>query len=501
MTASRVFLYFCLAFVAGVFFDSVFQISQLFMLGILIVGLILITVFWRYPEGKPAASYGASKNFAIAGFCILFLVLGIWRHQGAEMGIINNELVKFNDSGESITIEGIVAEEPSIKEKSIKLIINNEQGRVLITTNRYPEYQYGDKLKITGKLKTPSEDIEGFNYKEYLSKDGIYSEMSWPGIEVVSKNQGNFIFSKILSLKEKLREVIYQNLSPPQSSVLGAVILGDKRQLSEDLKNKLNIAGVRHIAAISGMHITILAGILMAFFISLGFWRSQAFYFAVALLVLYIVMVGAPVSAIRAGIMGGLFLLGQKTGRISASSRAIVFVAAAMLFQNPLLLKLDVGFQLSFLAVMGIIHLLPFLQDWLRFVPNPGIFPLRSVLAMTISAQIFTLPILIYNFGYFSLVAPLVNILIVPLLSFVMISGFFFGLAGIFFPVLGWIFSWPAWLLLTYIILIVDFFSRVPFAAISAENISWGWLALFYLILGFFVWRQKERQKLKFLNY
>jgi competence protein ComEC len=212
-------------------------------------------------------------------------------------------------------------------------------------------------------------------------------------------------------------------------------------------------------------------------------------------------MVGAPASAVRAGIMGGLLLLGQKAGRISTSSRAIVFVAAFMLFLNPLILKLDIGFQLSFLAVMGIIHISPFFQEWLKVIPNYGTFPLRNILAMTFSAQLFTLPILIYNFGYFSLVAPFANILIVPLLSFVMIFGFIFVFCGTIFPVLGFVFSWFIWLLLAYVIFIVDFFSKLPFASISVGNISWLWLAGFYLVLGLVFWKIKKSQELKFLQY
>jgi len=178
--------------------------------------------------------------------------------------------------------------------------------------------------------------------------------------------------------------------------------------------------------------------------------RSRSFYFTLLLLGLFIVMIGLPSSAVRAGIMGGFFLLAQKLGRPQAGVRAVVFAAVGMLAFNPLLLKSDVGFQLSFLAVMGIIYLTPFLQRFLKF----------RVLAMTLAAQIFTLPILIYNFGYFSKVAVLTNVLIVPLLAYLMGLGFIFILAGLIFQPLGWLLSWPIWLLLTYITKIVEFFSK-----------------------------------------
>lgn len=477
------------------------------MLGILIAGLILISVFWPFDKlgassfGKPRASLGR-KQLVVIGFCLLFFAAGAWRHQAAELRITNNELRVFNDREETVTFTGIITTEPDVREKSIKLTIDDltietEAGplfvssKVLVTIGRYPEYEYGDKLKIAGKLETPQQ-FEDFNYKDYLKKDGIYSVMYFPEIELTNKDQGNLFFAKILSFKNKLRESIYQNLSPPQSSILGAMILGDKRKMSDDLKEKLNIVGVRHITAVSGLHVAILASILMTLLIGLGFWRQQAFYFSIILIALFIIMTGLQPSAIRAGIMAGLFLLAQHMGRMNTSSRTIVFAAAVMLALNPLLLRLDVGFQLSFLAMMGIIYLLPVFREWLRFIPEERFFNLRSILAMTLSAQIFTLPILVYSFGRMSLIGVPANILIVPLLYWIMIFGFISALIGIFWQPLGWILSWPAWFLLTYVTKIVDWFSQIPSASLTLE-ISWIWLIISYLILGFSVWRLQER--------
>ena len=527
MTASRIFLYFCLSFIGGIFLNSVVKISQLLMLGALIFGILLIFI-------PPSLNLRKRAGLVAIGFCILFLVVGIWRHQLSGLRIIrNNELRKYNDQEKIITLVGVIAKEPDIREKSVKLTVQPENinGKVLVTANRYPEYQYGDKLKITGKLKTPQVFSEGdedksssssfaiaqdFNYKDYLKKDGIYSVMDWPKIELLERGKytgpTRAIYAIILDFKNKLRESIYQNLSPPESSILGAMILGDKRKISDEWKNKLNIAGVRHITAVSGLHVTVLSSILMTFLLWLGFWRQQAFFGAILIIALFIVMTGLQPSAIRAGIMGGLFLLAQYFGRMNSASRAIFFAGAVMLAQNPLLLKLDVGFQLSFLAMMGIIYLMPIFRDyflkrfpiewfqkywWLSWLP---IKSLGGILVMTFSAYLFTLPILIYNFGYISLVAPITNILIVPLLYLIMIFGFLFGLAGMIWQPLGWLLSLPAWLLLTYVIKIVDISSKLPFAFKTLE-ISWIWLAISYLILGLVTWRLQESQKLKFLGY
>ena len=118
---------------------------------------------------------------------------------------------------------------------------------------------------------------------------------------------------------------------------------------------------------------------------------------------------------------------------------------------------------------------------------------------MTLSAQIFTLPILIYNFGYLSLVSPITNVLIVPLLPYIMGLGFIFGIAGLIFQPLGWLLSLPCWLILTYSLKIIDFLSQ-PWAFKTLE-VSWIWLVISYSILGLITWRLQENQKLKFLQY
>lgn len=472
MTKSKIFLYFCLSFIIGVLLSSVCFMPQLIMLGFLILGILLISVLWQY------------KKMVVLGFCLLFLVFGIWRHQQALSNI--PQVVEQN-----ISFVGVVVAEPNIRQNHTKLTLfdtssQSIKGKILVSTSKYPAYQYGDKLKVSGKIQAP-QVFEDFNYQGYLAKDGIYSVMYFPEIEFVGKDDQSLvsiIYSKILEFKNKLRNSIDQNLSPPQISILAAIILGDKRSISDEWQQKLNVTGVRHITCVSGMHTIILSAILMWLGLRLGLWRGQAFYFAVILLALFIVMVGLPSSAVRAGIMAGIFLLAQKIGRLNSADRAIVFAASLMLIQNPLLLKSDVGFQLSFLAALGIIYLMPVFQYWFQKISIFRFFSsVTSLLAMTLAAQIFTLPILIYNFGYLSRIAPLANILIVPFLPYIMVFGFIFSLAGMFWQPLGWILSFPVWFLLTYLTKIIDWFSGFSWAALVVENVHWLWLAITYLIL------------------
>jgi len=496
MTPSKILFCFCLSFIGGIFLSSFFVPPLLYLGGGLILGLVFISVFWEY------------KKIVIAGFCILFFVFGVWRHQTFLSKIEDFRIKKFIKK--EVNLIGLIEGEPDIREKSTKLTIKIEEikydgqwqsdfeGKILVTAWRYPEYRYGDKLKIIGRLEEPK-IFEGFNYKNYLLKDGILAVMDFPEIELIGKGFGNPVIRAIFSFKNKLKESLNSVMSPPQSALSEALIFGDEENISKDWKEKLNLTGTRHIAAVSGMNITIICGLILNFLLFLGFWRHQAFYFSVILIILYILMIGAPASAIRAGIMGILFLTAQHFGRISTGSRAIVFAATLMLAINPLLLKLDIGFQLSFLAILGLIYLQPIFLDFFKKIPK--FLQLRQTLSSTISAQFLTFPILIYNFGQISLISPFINILIVPLLPTITILGFIFSFIGIIFQPLGWILSFPAWLLLTYLLKIIGFFSKISFAFLTLKNVHWIFLLISYLTLGLLTWRLQESQKLKFLKY
>ena len=495
MTKSKIFLYFCLSFITGIFLNSIIKIPQLLMLSFLILGILLISVFWKY------------RDFVIFGFCILFLILGIWRHQIFLSKLENSEIKKHIN--ENIVLIGVVDAEPDIREKVIKLKIRIEgiDNEILVTARRYPEYQYGDKLKITGRLEEP-QIFEDFNYKNYLLKDGILAVINFPEMELIGENFGNPIMKSLFSLKQRLKESLNNVMSPPQSGLLEALFFGDEENIPKDWKEKFNLTSTRHIAAVSGMNITIISALILNFLLFLGFWRPQAFYLSIILIFLYILMIGAPASAVRAGIMGILFLAAQHLGRISTGSRVIVFAATLMLIQNPLLLTLDIGFQLSFLAVMGLIYLQPIFSDFLKKIPDFflkdltfEIFQVRVNLSATLAAQIFALPILIYNFGQVSIISPITNILILPLIPIITILGFIFSFIGIFWQGLAQILSWPAWLLLSYILKIIDLSSKIPFSYLIFKNVHWIFLPISYLALGILTWRLQENQKLKFLKY
>ncbi len=486
MSSSKILFFLCLFFVAGIFLESIIKIPQFFIWGILVLGIIFVFLSLLFKK----------LGFAM-GFCLLFLAIGILRVQISEFNIASDKLSKFNGKGQ-IVLAGIISDEPDIRDTSQKIKVKVDNSTVLVTTAKYPEYKYLDRVKITGKLETPMV-ADDFNYKNYLLPDHIYSVMSFPKIEIVStKNQYSicsYLYEKVLFLKQKLDQDIQNNFSPPQSSILQGTLLGENGTISQDLKDKLNITGLRHFIAISGLHIVIIISIVMSFLLACGMWRNKAFYITVIFICIYIVLTGMSAAALRAGIMGGTYLLGQKLGRQVFSTRLIVLAAAVMLLVNPLLLFYDVGFQLSFLAVLGLIYFEPLIRNFIKFLCNiffgikikesqEGILMLISV---TVAAQIFTLPIMVFNFGVVSWVSPITNILILPVFYYLMLFGFLSSLVGIVWAGLGWLLSIPCYFLILYFMWVVNFFSQ-SWMAKPITNVSWVWVLFSYIVLGVATW-------------
>ncbi len=491
--ASKILLYACLFFIAGIFYIAIFQKLYWFLLLVLLLLALVAIIFFKQ-----------EKKFVIVCFC--FFIIGALRTSSAERIVGANPLEKLYER--EIVITAQITEEPEQRERTQKLVATIKKAfgqqvstdtKVLVYLSLYPQYHYADKVQLSGELEEPPL-LDDFDYKQYLARRGVYGIMFYPEIELIkSKNYETFsswLMGKTLDFKQKLRASLYKGFTYNQQHLLGAMILGDKTIMPDNLKQNLNKAGIRHLSAISGMHITIIAGILMLVFLGLGLWRQQAIILSIFCIFVFIILTGAQPSAIRAGIFSSLYFLGQILGRLSDSIRVILLGAVIMLAINPLYLN-EIGFQLSFLAVMGINYLYPILSFWLKRISNKG--KVRSILAMTLSAQIFTLPVLIYNFGYVSLVAPLTNILVLPVLPFVIALGFLSALLGIVSQYLALIFIFPTQILLSYIIQISEFFAGFRFSAIHLR-ISWVFIIIFYIFLAYFIRNHRKKHSFRLIN-
>lgn len=418
------------------------------------------------------------KIFWPLAFLCLFAALGVIRTEAFLFA--KDELKLFRDTEEIISLEGVIKGEPDLRENHIKytILAKPYNERILINAPLHQKLNPGDKISLTGRLQTPAE-FPDFNYRDFLLKDRIRTVAYYPELELIEKNRWHPL-GLILKVKDKLREVNRKILPFPQSEILAAMTLGDDSLVPQEVKDNFNKVGIRHITAISGMHIAIIIGILAGVLgqTSLG---SKTFWIVSIFLIFYVTLVGLPASAVRAGIMGSVLLLAGKVKRKYFAERALVLAGAVMLIFNPLLLRFDVGFQLSFLAVLGIITTAPFiakiLKKFLRWKY------LTQIVAMTLAAQVFTLPILIYNFGIFSTVSPLANVLVVPLVPFIIAGGFLAMLGGIVNQWLGIFLAFPVYFILKYITWLSEFLADSPWTFRTISGLHIFWMIFYYLLL------------------
>jgi len=326
-------------------------------------------------------------------------------------------------AGNEVKVVGRITSEPVAKGQSQNFNI----GRVKVITSLYPSWHYGDYLETVGTL-------------ERRVIGGLYSQFSliYPSI-VPMEPDSSFISPAALAIRLRTEvEKLYDRFLPePESSLLAGIVLGVKRGLPQEFYQNLQTTGTLHIVVASGYNISVVLGLIVGLLAGL-LRRQWAILVGFIAVVFYTAMAGGEPAIIRAAIMGSLAYLGQVLGRKSESLRLLVVAGGIMLLVNPFYL-LDIGFQLSFLATLGIV----LLAD-----------KLPKLIAETTAAQIFVWPLLYLHFGQMNPFAILVNVLIVWLVPYIMGLGAILAFFGWIVPlgaVLGWITYLPLHLMVSII--------------------------------------------------
>jgi competence protein ComEC len=261
-----------------------------------------------------------------------------------------------------------------------------------------------------------------------------------------------------------------------------------------------------HITAVSGLHVSIVAGILL----SLGVWlfgRRRPTYFVLALIGvwLYAVLTGWRPPVFRAAIMGSLWLFAAYIGRPRSALTSLLLAAAIMVGIHPLLLW-SASFQLSFAGVAGLVFLMPKFQDLGRkaftttregsgWGASSARFAIDT-LSVTLAAILFTLPLIAYYFGYISVVGLPTSFFIFPAVPSIIVASALTGIIGLFLLPLAQILGWVAWLFSAYVIGVVELFSALPFAACNI-SVNIAMIVAYYLVLALAIWLSGNWKKLK----
>lgn len=483
-----------------------------FLLGILLINHIgSVTYLLLIPAGMlallsviPSFHPFRREQYGSLTLLIIFLVLGAGYFHVRQTNDRPDDLTALE--GENLVLRGVVSRTPKATQYGrytwldLISISNDSIGhRVTAPVVAYLKasdstiFSLGDTLLVLADLKAATSRNEG--YLEYLHKQGIF-QAAYISKTIVKAQQHHSLMAQATDLRSTLTMRLSHMIPDTTMAAVGAAMfLGDKSDLSQEIKQQFAQAGLSHILAVSGLHVGVI-------FLGLGFLfhpvsRGKRGPLVKQLLVLagllgYMILTGAGAAVVRAVMMFGLVLvmklLGQKTHLLTALS----FSAWVQMLWNPAVV-FDVGFQLSYAAVLGIFLVLPWLErQWKGDIPV-WLSHLYAGMSVTIAATLFTAPFVIHYFGTFPTWFLVSNVLVSFLGFPLILMGFFSVLAGGIFP-----FSWvhevlgqSCEVLLNWLVTWAQMMNSLPYSSLTQETLSpvHGWIIASQLLAAFVLFK------------
>lgn len=445
---------FLISVLLGIFLGDLAGISLVIYLGITIPIIVLSIVFWKKSEWKLIL-------FILLGLISGFSYTDLWNQKNESISLV---------SSEEELIHGQVINYPVFEGSKAEYILKYRGFKIKVTAGRYPEFKYGDVLEFKGTIKKPTD----YNFhKNILGEVWAESDIKKVGYK------GNSFFKTLFFAREKFEKILTKILPEPYASFASGITIGSKSSIPDSLMSDFNRTGTTHLVAVSGYNVTI---VIMYIAVLLGLIsRKFKFWGSLFVILSFVMLTGGQASVLRAGILAALVLFGRYEGRRINMTILLPFTAVIMLLFNPYGLKYDISFQLSFLAFAGIIYLTPIILSLRIIKILPDI--IKKPLAETLGAQVMVLPIIIYYFGQISLVSTIVNVLVLSVIPLAMGLVFLVGIIGLFYIPLGKIVGFVLYIVLKYIIIVVENFSKLSFASYFFKINSWWWLPIVYLVL------------------
>jgi competence protein ComEC len=344
--------------------------------------------------------------------------------------------------GEYGVFEGRVRSIPTSDaegQKGTVVLLDPHKGDVTVYVDLYPELHYGDMVAFEGVIKRSS---YGDGY--WIAPDSV---------EITERYAG--IGAMLLSIRAYVSSSVQKVLPYEHAALMNGILLGERAAFSDRFYDALVSSGTVHIVALSGYNITIIA---VATITALSFCmnRKRALLIAIVFVIAFVFMTGAEESIVRAAIMGILVLLAERFGKIYSFRNACVLTAAGMLVYDPTLIT-SAGFQLSFMALLGLVYGEPFLQRVFA-VTEGGFLNWKRNLLQTSAAQIAVLPVILFHFGSASLIAVIPNMLILEMIPITMFLGSLIAIVSVISYHFSIVIGWIAYLFLSYEISVITFF-------------------------------------------
>ncbi len=330
---------------------------------------------------------------------------------------------------------------------------NDAQAKVLVYHQSEKPLQPGQILLVRKMPETIAGAVNPheFNYKEYLSRQGInFRQFLGKDFRVIDSIPKSGFDYFLVHLRHDIGEMLKSKIPDENSAQIAlALLLGQKKELDPTIREAYTQAGVMHILAVSGLHVGIIYALFILILKPLKLKKEKArlyLLFVILVIWLYAFLTGLSPSVVRAATMFSLLTLGQMRERPPSIYNVLAFSAILMITINPDVIY-EVGFQLSYLAVLGIVMIQPLILNlWLpRHKILEYIWQLTSV---SLAAQLVTFPLSTFYFHVFPTYFLLGNLLILPLAFVIMQVGvplMIFGWIPVLGDVLGWILSWLIW--------------------------------------------------------
>ncbi len=448
------------------------------------------------------------KKWLVLGGLGIVLLVTATNYSNSSLYTVDDSRLRFyNDQG-AFEIRGTVTRDPDVRDKSAQLTVSVDavnlgttwqevRGTALVFVPRYPAYRYGDVLELAGELQTPPR-LDDFDYRGYLEHQGIYTVIYYPDVEVLDAGQGFPPLAWIYSLRGSLAQALAQVLPEPQASLAQGIILGMRGNIPGDLNDAFARSGTTHLLAISGFNIGVMAGIMLGVGLFL-FGRRHYLYVWLAFIAVwfYAIITGMNPPVLRGAIMASIFLIAEALGRQRSGMVALTLAAAVMVGIHPYILG-DASFQLSFLAMAGLVFIYPVFNDLgRRFIAarigEEGLSSslanlIIGIFAATLAAIIAVWPVVAYYFGIFSLVGPLATFLVTLVLPFIIIFGALAAVLGLASLAVAQAFGWLAWPFLSYMITVVSGLGTPSAAAVAVNSVNPVFMVCYYVALSAAVW-------------
>ncbi len=346
------------------------------------------------------------------------------------------------------------------------MLLDPSSGRVAATVPRYPEIQPGMRVSVSGGVRPPPDGP----YGEYLGRTGVMGTLRSRTLEI-----GVTPTDPLVAL-ERLRRGAGEGLAAaipePAAGLAAGIVVGLRDQVDRAVAADFTTVGASHIVAISGWNIAIVAASVAS--LAGGLARRRRAVLTLVSIVVYVLFAGASASVVRAAAMAGVVLLARESGRAGRAAAALGWAAVLLILADPRIAA-DAGFQLSALATGGILAWASPLSAWLS-ARSAGRAPgwLVECLAVSLAAQAATLPVVLLAFGRLSVVSPVVNLIVVPLVAPAMAAAGIALIGGIVATAGGPLLvatlaGLPAWFLLSVIIAVIRAGAQLPFASVALE--------------------------------